>query len=146
MLTKKKSNNWDLRRSQVWGCPVYVLESNFQNNQKLLKWNWRSRLEKFIGFPEEHSTLVANVRHLQTGYTSPQCHLFFDDLFKTAFWLGDNDPVIGNICNELFDSGRDWYAEEWFDSVGQLIYCPPPLSEVWINEHRRCERKEELGK
>ena len=50
------------------------------------------------------------------------------------------------FSNDLFNSSRDWYSEEEFDFVGQLIYCPPPLSDVWIDERGRRERKEELVK
>ena len=97
ILTKTKSNHQELRRYHIWGCPVYVLEEKFQNNQKLPKWNRRSRLGQFLGFSEEHYTLVANFCHLRNGYISPQYHLVFGDLFDTAVRLGDNDPVIENI-------------------------------------------------
>ena len=97
LLAKNNSNNRDLRRSHAWVCPVYVLEEKLQNDQKLPKWNCRSCLGQFIGFSEEHSTLVANVRNLWTGYISPQYHLMFDDLFKKTVWQGDNDPVIDTI-------------------------------------------------
>ena len=97
LLTKTKSNHWDLRRSHVWGFPVYVLKAKLQNDQKLPKWNHRSRLGKFLGFSEEHSTLVVNVRNLRNGYISPQYHLVFDDLFETTVRQGDNDPVIDTI-------------------------------------------------
>ena len=50
ILTKTKSNHRDLRRSQVWGCPVFVLEAKLQDDQKLPKWNRRSRLGQFLGF------------------------------------------------------------------------------------------------
>ena len=103
MLTKTKSNHRDLRRSHVWVCPVYVREAKFQNNQKLPKWNRRSSLGQFLGFSEEHSTLVAIVRQLQTGYILPQYHLIFDDSFKKPVFLGDNDPVIDNIFYKIFD-------------------------------------------
>ena len=112
ILTKTKSNHWDLQRSHVWGCPVYVLEAKMKNIQKLPKWNGWSCLGQFLGFSEEHSTLVANIRHLRTGYISLKYILVFDDLFETSVRLGYNDPVIDNICNNLFDSSRDWYAEE----------------------------------
>ena len=65
---------------------------------------------------------------------------------ETSVCLGDNKTVIDNIVNELFDSSRDWYAEEEFDSVGKLVYRPPPFSDVWFDERGRCEQKEELGK
>ena len=37
----------------------------------------------FLGFSDDHSSLVKNVRNLSTGYISPQFHLVFDDLFET---------------------------------------------------------------
>ena len=58
---KKKSNNRDLRCSHVWGCPVFVMEAKLQDDQRLPNWNQRSRLGKFLGFSDEHSTSVANV-------------------------------------------------------------------------------------
>ena len=137
ILTKTESNHRDLRRSHVWGCRVFVLEAKFQDDQKLPKWNRRSRLGQFLGFSDEHSTLVANFRNLTTEDISPQYHVVFDDLFETAIREGENDPVIDLICNDILDSSRDWYAEEEFDSNGQLIYRLPPLADVWLDERRR---------
>jgi hypothetical protein len=51
----------DILRSHVWGCTVYVLEAKLQNDQKLPKWNRRACLGQFVGFSDEHSSLVANV-------------------------------------------------------------------------------------
>ena len=48
--------------------------------------------------------------------------------------------------NNLFDSIRDWYAEEEYDPKGQLLYRPPPLADFWIDEPGRQEQKEHLGK
>ena len=70
----------------------------------------------------------------------------FDDLFETTVWQGGNDPIIDTIYNDMFESSRYWYAEEDYESSGQLIYCPPPLTDVWLNERGRRERKTELGK
>ena len=56
ILTKTKSNHRDLRRSHVWGCPVFVLEAKSQNDQKLPKWNCRSHKGGFLDFSEELST------------------------------------------------------------------------------------------
>ena len=97
LLAKTKSNHQDLRSSHVWGCPVYVLEEKLQNDQTLPKWNCRSRLRQFLGLSEEHSTLVANVCNLWTGYILTQYHLVFDDFFKTTVRQGDNEPVIDTI-------------------------------------------------
>ena len=107
MLTKTKSNPRDLRHSHVWGCPVFVIGEKLQDDHKLPKWDQRSRLGNFLGFSDEHSTLVANVRNLRTGYISPQYHPVFDDLFESIVCTGDNDPVIDNICNDLLDSSRN---------------------------------------
>ena len=107
-----------------------MLKAKLQNDQKLPKWNCWSRLGQFLGFSEGHSTLVANVRNLRNGYISPQYHLAFDDLFETTVRQGDNDPIIDTICNDLFDSSRDWYAEEEYESSVKLIYRPPSLADV----------------
>ena len=83
--SKTKSNHLDLNRAHVWGCPCYVLEAKLQDNQKLPKWNRRARMGQFLGFSKEHSSTVALVRNLHTGYVSPQYHMVFDDKFETVF-------------------------------------------------------------
>jgi hypothetical protein len=84
---------------------------------------------------------VANVRHLATGFVSSQYHVVFDDLFQTVFSSGDNDALVDTICNNLFDYNRDVYAEDEFDSSGNLVYHPPPLDEVWLDESERRDRR-----
>src|SRR6056300_431515 len=128
------------------GDAPYVLESKLQNDQKLPKWNRRSRMGQFLGFSDEHSSLVGNVRNLSTGFVSPQYHLVFDDLFETVFRQGDNDVVVDGICNELFDCNRDWYAEEELNEDGEVIYRPPPLDDVWLDEQGRRDCKDELAR
>ena len=91
---------------------MFVLEAKLQNDQKLPKWDHWSRKGQFLGFSDKHSTLVATVRNLKTGYISPQYHIVFDELFETTFHRGENNPVIDQICNDLFGSIQDWYAEE----------------------------------
>jgi transposase InsO family protein len=61
LLTKSKADHRDLLRSHVWGCPAIVLEPQLQNDQKLPKWNRRARVGQFLGFSDEHLSLVANV-------------------------------------------------------------------------------------
>jgi hypothetical protein len=61
LITREQSDYKDILRSHVWGCPVFVLEAKLQNDQKLPKWNRRARMGQFVGFSEEHSSLVANV-------------------------------------------------------------------------------------
>jgi hypothetical protein len=68
LITKERSDYREILRCHVWECPVYVLEAKLQNDQKLPKWNRRARLGQFVGFSDEHSSMVSNVRHLTTGY------------------------------------------------------------------------------
>ena len=45
---------------------------------------------------------MATIRHLSTGYISPQFHLFFDDLFETFIRTRDDDSVFNAILNDTF--------------------------------------------
>jgi hypothetical protein len=96
-------------------------------------------LGQFFGFSDEHSSLVANVRHLTTGYISPQFHVVFDDLFETVNCIGVDDRVVESICNGLFQRNRELYAEDKLDEASNLVYRPPPLHVVWLDEagHRQ---------
>ena len=64
MLTRTKADHRDLLRTHVWGCPTFVLDARLQDGKKSPKWNARSCLGQFLGYSDEHSSLVANVRHL----------------------------------------------------------------------------------
>ena len=144
MITNCKSDHRDLMRAHVWGCPVYVLEAKLQDGKKLPKWNRRARMGQFLGFSRAHSSTVALVRNLHTGYVSPQYHVVFDDNFQTVFSDGKSTAELDKICNELFVESRDCYVEEEFDDDGILIYTPPPLDEVWLSEPERRERRKVL--
>ena len=61
LLTKSKADHCDLLRFHVWGCPAIVLDPKLQNDQKLPKWNRPARAGQFLGYSDEHSSLVANV-------------------------------------------------------------------------------------
>jgi hypothetical protein len=130
--------------AHMWGCPAIVLEPQLQKNKKLSKWNRRAWVGQFWGYSDEHSSLVANVRHLSTGYVSPQFQVAFDDLFETVVRNGDNDAVINSICDGLFERNRELYVKDEFDADGMLVYKPPPLHEVWLDEAGRHQGKEDL--
>ena len=89
---------------------------------------------QFVGFLDKHSSLVANVCHLSTNFISPQFNVVLDDIFKTVNRIGVNEPVIESICQDLFQLNRELYAEEELDKAGNIIYQPPPLHEVWLDE------------
>ena len=102
LVTKERSDYKEIFCCHVWGCLVYVLEAKLQNDQKLPKWNRRAHLGQFVGFSDEHSSMVANVRHLTTGYISTQFHVMFDGLFETVNRIGADDRVAESICIGLF--------------------------------------------
>lgn len=144
LLHKTRADHRDLLRAHVWGCPTYVLDPNLQDGKKIPKWNRRARLGQFLGFSDEHSSLVANVRHLGTGHVSPQFHVVFDDHFHTVFGDGERNEFTDAICDLLWNSNRELYAEDEFDEDGNLIYSPPPLDNVWLNEEERRDRRTRL--
>ncbi len=127
LLTKSKADHRDLLCTHVWGCPAIVLDPKLQNDQKLPKWNRHARVGQFLGYSDEHLSLVANVRHLSTGHVSPQFHVVFDDLFETVICIGDYDAVVNSIYDGLFNRNRKLYVEDEFDADDMLIYKPPPL-------------------
>ncbi len=130
LLTKQKADHCDILRSHVWGCPVYVLEPKLQNCQKLPKWNCWSRLSQFLGYLDKHSPLVAMVIHLGTGYLSPQYHVVFDDLFETVFSSGSNNVLVDSICENLYGTICEIYANDEYDANKNLFYRSPTLDEV----------------
>ncbi len=144
LLTKSKADHRDLLCSHVWGCLAIDLDPKLQNNQKLPKWNRCAHVGQFLGYSDEHSSLVANVRHLSTGQVSPQFHVVFDDLFEKVVCNGDNDAVINSICDGLFEQNRELFVEDESDTGNVLIYKPPPLHKVWLDETGRRQGKEDL--
>jgi hypothetical protein len=133
LQTKSKADHRDLLRLHVWGCPAIVLNPKLQNDQKPPKWNRGACVGQFLGYLDEHLSLVAIVHHLSTGHVSPQFHVIFDDLFEAVICNGDNDAVVNRICDGLFNRNRELYVEDEFDANDVLIYKPPPLHEVLLD-------------
>ena len=77
---------------------------------------------QFLGFSDDHSSLVANFRCFSTGYISPQFHLVFDDLFETFISTRNDESVFDAICNDLFELNSYWYSKDEHDDTGKLIY------------------------
>ena len=144
LLRKEKDDHRDLLRSKTFGCPVYVLDPSLANDKKIPKWNRRARMGQFLGLSEHHSSLVPLVRHLKTGHVSPQYHIVSDDLFETVFGDRETDEAVDLICQGLFENNRDLFAEPEYDADGELVYEPPPLETVWLDEEDFRERKERL--
>jgi hypothetical protein len=142
VFTNTKSDHRDLQHAHVWGCPVFVLDPRLQDGKKIPKWNRRARLAQFVGFSPEHSTLVANVRHLQTNYVSPQFHQIHDDNFETI--LNDtllDHPLSDERLLDIFETSREVYSDD-----GAIVYSPPPLEDIWLDKCERPEKRLEVAK
>ena len=97
----------------MWGFPDFVLHTKLQDNQKIPKFDRHSRIGQFLGFSDEHSTLIAMVRNLATNFVSSQLHVIFVEKFSTT----QNDTMIEyttveEIFNELFTNCRDLYGDD----------------------------------
>lgn len=104
ILTKTKSDHYNF----LW---VFVLDPQIQDGKKIPKWNHRSCMGQFEGISLEHSSFVANMRHLQTSYVSLQYHLIFEDLYHTV--ASDNMPskVTDSIVTSLFESSHNTFVK-----------------------------------
>ncbi len=50
---------------------------------------------------------------------------------------GVDDCVVESICIGLFQHNQELYAEDKLDEASNIIYQPPPLHEVWLDEAGR---------
>ncbi|NCF91157.1 MAG: hypothetical protein GWQ05_09390, partial [Verrucomicrobiaceae bacterium] len=145
VFTKTKSDHRDLRRTHVFGCPVFVLEAKLQDGHKIPKFNRRARMGQFLGFSDEHSTTVARVRNLSTNFVSPQYHVVFDDHFTSIH--NDtrlSDTSVESIFNDLFGSCREWYGD---DADGADGDDDPPLElpDEWLSEPEQRAKRERIS-
>ena len=99
---------------------------------------------QFWGVSDDHSSLMATVCPLSTGYISTQFHLVFDDIFRTVIFTRDYESVFNAICNDLFQLNSYWYAKYDHYDTGKFIYQPPLLEDVWLDEQIFRYRRHEL--
>ena len=99
---------------------------------------------QFLDFSDDHSSLVVNVKNLRTSYVSPLFYVVFEHIFQTIFSSGDKNMVVDAICNQLFESNQDVYAEDDFGIYGELIYFPPPLDQFWLSKPEHQDRREKM--
>jgi hypothetical protein len=104
-------------------------------------------LAQFVEFSPDHLTLVANVRHLQTNYVSPQFHLIHDDNFETI--LNDtplDHPLSDECLLDIFETSREVYSDIERAEDGAIVYTPPPLDDIWLDRGERREKHLEVAK
>ena len=110
--SQMKIQHSELSRGHVWGCPVYVLDPALQDGKKIPKWDCKARQGIFVGFSDEHSSLVPLILNPTTQHISPQYHVVFDDKFSTIPSLYSEQSR--NIqWAKLFDRGaNEQYVED----------------------------------
>ena len=81
--TRSKLSHSALHYADKWVYHEYVLETRLKYGKKFTKWISRSRRSQYLGASPLHAIALDPVSNLQTGNTSPQFHLVFDDYFET---------------------------------------------------------------
>jgi hypothetical protein len=72
------------RDLNVWGCPVYVLNSCISGGKKIPQWEARLERSMYMGMSDWHSSTVPLVLNLESGAITPPFHVTFDDWFATV--------------------------------------------------------------
>jgi len=75
--------NPNKKHFQPFGCPVYVLSQELQQQKPYHKWKERANVGIYLGRSPQHQRNVALVLNLSTGHVSPQFHVSFDPTFET---------------------------------------------------------------
>jgi hypothetical protein len=65
------------------GIPVYVLNKQLQQGQKIQKWMSRAYVGIYLGKSPRHARNVGLVLNPATGMVSPQYYLRYDNTFET---------------------------------------------------------------
>jgi hypothetical protein len=91
LYCRTKFNQIYLQYVKVWECPTCVLNPKLQDGKKIPKWESHSRLDQFLGFGDNHSSLVGLVRNVHTEYMSPQFHAVYHERFTSI-----NNPQDDN--------------------------------------------------
>ena len=96
-------------------CTVYVLDRKNRSGLDTPKWEPKSTVGIYCGHSPEHSSDVALVMNLQTGYVTPQFHVTFDDGFTTVLYL-DNEEAPP-IWTHLFHYHTENYDANDFENI-----------------------------
>lgn len=152
LLTRRRSDHRDLLRAKVFGCPSFVLDASLADGKKIPKFKARSKIGQFMGFSDEHSSVVGLVRNLASGSITAQYHVVYDEKFQAVAGMsvGDDDEdlstYVQDLWKNLFDSpyATDWYAENELDSDGEIVFEVPPLADEWLTEEEIRQKEERL--
>jgi hypothetical protein len=73
--------------------------------------------------------------------------LIHDDNFETI--LNDtplDHPMSDERLLDIFKTSREVYSDIEQSKDGAIVYTPPPLDDIWLNEGKRCEKRLEVAK
>lgn len=91
-----------LRNFHVWGCPIYVLET-----QKIPHWKARSRLGLYLEKSPTHASNVAMVLNIKFRRVSPQYQVVLEDQFNT---VRANHREHDKLWMHLYSTRREFFA------------------------------------
>ena len=94
----EKADHCDLLQTKIWGCQDYVFDPTLQSGKK----NEVELSFQIVKFWFFRMALIANCLSSKFGnWLITQFHVISDDKFETVFSIGEDDVVIGAICNEF---------------------------------------------
>ncbi|GFH52929.1 hypothetical protein CTEN210_09405 [Chaetoceros tenuissimus] len=76
--------NVNPKHFKPFGCPVYILENELQQNKPYHKWKQRSKVGIYLGKSEQHGRNVSLVLNRTTGLVSPAFHVKHDSSFHSV--------------------------------------------------------------
>ena len=144
LWNRQKNPHSPLSRAHVFGCPVYVLDAKLQDGKKIPKWDSRARQGIFVGFSNEHSTLVPLVLNPKTQHISPQYHVIFDDDFATVPAIS-TEAFRNQEFARLFEFSRERYVDPSAVGADPALAddaIEPPsmlLDDEWLSEEDLAE-------
>ena len=83
-IASRSEVNCNIKHRHTFGSPVYVLESELQQNKTYSKWKDRAQVGIYLGPSPHHNRNVALVLNRKTGLVSPQFHVKHDNFFETV--------------------------------------------------------------
>jgi len=95
---------------RTFGCPVYVLQAEFQTGGPFHKWKQISKVGIYLGRSPQHARSIALVLDRTTGLVSPQFHVSFDSNFDTVT--------------------KDDHDDTWKIKAGFVTRIKPPVHKI----------------
>ncbi len=65
-------------------------------------------------------------------------------IIHTVYGDAEGNLITDAICDLLWENDRELYAEDKYGPDGSLIYTPPPLDKVCLDDEGLCEHCEQL--